>query len=217
MHPGLFSESETLGKNIQSRLEALEDVLCENGGEGSSSVKRKKVLTVEKPTEAETTVLGNQQTLLTGKCNRKYKYQNISTFLNNKLRATQKSKYNFDKIAKEFALSIIHNGINKCILEATTIEIYKTSYHGIYDHYPIQKAALEALNTGKDVTIPPPPGYSADKNNIHDWENCILEACKTDEKSIYCILKKSPYWGFMYDGITKYNMEFNGIYLKGYC
>ena len=40
MHPGLFSESETLGKNIQSRLEALEDVLCENGGEGSSSAKR---------------------------------------------------------------------------------------------------------------------------------------------------------------------------------
>ena len=74
MHPGLFSESERLGKNIQSWLEALEDVLCENGDERSSSVKRKKFLTVEKPTEAETTVSGNQQTMLTGKYNRKYKY-----------------------------------------------------------------------------------------------------------------------------------------------
>ena len=75
MHPGLFSESETLGKNIQSRLEALEDVLCESGGEGSSSAKRKKVLTVEKPTEVATTLSGNLKTMLTGKYNRKYKYR----------------------------------------------------------------------------------------------------------------------------------------------
>ena len=83
-------------------------------------------------------------------------------FLNNKLRATQKSK--------GFALSIIHNGINKCISEATTIKIYKTLFRGIYDHYLIQKGALEALNTGKDVTIPPTPECSVDKKNIHDWE-----------------------------------------------
>ena len=170
MHPGLFSESETLGKNIQSRLEALEDVLCESGGEGSSSAKRKKVLTVEKPTEVATTLSGNLKTMLTGKYNRKYKYQNISMFLNNKLRATQKSKSHIDKMAKGFALSIIHNGINKCISEATTIKIYKTLFRGIYDHYLIQKGALEALNTGKDVTIPPTPECSVDKKNIHDWE-----------------------------------------------
>ena len=176
--------------------------MCENGDERSSSVKRKKFLTVEKPTEAETTVSGNQQTMLTGKCNRKYKYQNILIFLNNKLSATQKSKSDTDKIAEGFALSVIHNGISKCILEATTIEISKTSYHGIYDHYLIQKAAFKMLNTAKDVTIPPPPECSIDENNIHDWENCVLETYKTDEKSTYSILKKSPYWGIMYDRIT---------------
>ena len=67
---------------------------------------------------------GNQQTMLKGKYNRKYKYQNTLTFLNNKLRATQKSKTDIDKIAKGLALSIVYNGINKCILEATKIEIY---------------------------------------------------------------------------------------------
>ena len=61
MHHGLFSESETLGKNMQSQLEALEDVLCENGGEGSSSVKRKKVLTMEKPREADTVLVTSKQ------------------------------------------------------------------------------------------------------------------------------------------------------------
>ena len=61
MHHGLFSESETLGKNMQSQLEALEDVLCENGGEGSSSAKRKKVLTVEKPREADTVLVTSKQ------------------------------------------------------------------------------------------------------------------------------------------------------------
>ena len=67
----LFSESETLGKNIHSQLGALEDVLCENGSEGSSSVKSEKVFTVKKTTEAETTVSGNQQIMWTGKYNRK--------------------------------------------------------------------------------------------------------------------------------------------------
>ena len=62
--------------------------------------------------------------MLRGKYNRKYKYQNTLTFLNNKLRATQKSKIDIDKIAKGLALSIVYNGRNKCILEATKIEIY---------------------------------------------------------------------------------------------
>ena len=111
---------------------------------------------------------GNRQIMWTGKDNRKYKYQNMSTFFNNKLRPTQKSKSDIDKIPKGFVLSMIHNAINKCILEATTIEIYRRSYRGMYDHYLIQKAVLEALNTGKEVTIPPPSECSVDKNNIHD-------------------------------------------------
>jgi len=52
-----------------------------------------------------------------------------------------------DKVAKGFTLSIIHSGINKCILEATTIEVYKMSYRGILGHlYLIQNAAIQSSN-----------------------------------------------------------------------
>ena len=46
-------------------------------------------------------------------------------------------------------------------------------------------------------------------------ERAILEVHKRDEKSLYSVVKKSPFWGIMHDQITKFQKELNGIAVRG--
>ena len=56
-----------------------------------------------------------------------------------KLQATKKCNNEIDDIANRFCLSFVHQRINKCISNATVIEMYNTAYQRIRDYYEVMK------------------------------------------------------------------------------
>ena len=53
-------------------------------------------------------------------------------------------------------------------------------------------------------------------HNIHNAERAILDAYRFDEEnSVYKQLEQAPYYSIMHDGISKFGVEYNGVYLRG--
>ena len=68
-------------------------------------------------------------------------------------------------------------GINKCISNATVIEIYNIVYQGITDHPEVIKEDVKELD---EKELAPPPQCALNKNNIHTWGKAILNLYKSD-------------------------------------
>ena len=67
----------------------------------------------------------------------------------------------------------------------------------------------------EDVELKPPVEISVNKNNISVMEKAILGVYVQKEDFLYNILKISPFWGIMHDGIVKFATEYNGVHLRG--
>ena len=77
------------------------------------------------------------------------------------------------------------------------------------------KFVIEA-STSSVSQLAPPPEVAINKNNITQIEKAILDVYVNHTPgSLFDQIKKSPYWGLMHDGITKFTTEFNGVYLRG--
>ena len=106
---------------------------------------------------------------------------------------------------KDFSLSVVHSGVNKCLSESAIIEMYITAYRGIYDHHLVQEESYKELyGLPKEKTIMAPQQCCFDKNNIK----------KKNPDSKYSIIKKDPYWGIMCDSIQKFSIEYNSMLLQ---
>ena len=107
-----------------------------------------------------------------------------------KLQATKKCNNETDRIAKGFCLSIVHQGINKCISNATFIEIYNTASWGIQDPYEVIEEGVKVLD-GKELARP--LEVVLNKNNIPAWVKAILDSCKSEKNSLFSFIADSPY------------------------
>ena len=90
--------------------------------------------------------------------------------------------------------------------------MYETAYEGLRDICNVSKKGLKDLG-GKELA--PPSQFALTKNNIALWEQASVEAYKKQPGSPYSLINKSPFWGFIHDGISKFGKEFNGYYLRG--
>ena len=82
---------------------------------------------------------GCKQVTITGKYREKVKIPTHWTDHGAKITSKKKCNYEIDWIATGFCLSIVNQGINKCISNATVIEKYNTAYQGIWDNYVVMK------------------------------------------------------------------------------
>ena len=58
------------------------------------------------------------------------------------------------------------------------------------------------------------PQCALNKNNIHTWQKAILDVYKSKKNSLFSAIADSPYWGIMHDGISMFNTEFIGVYMR---
>ena len=65
------------------------------------------------------------------------------------------------------------------------------------------------------MSIPPPVKVQFNEHNIIDVERAILNAYRNDANNVHTKLKRSPVWSLMHNGISKFAIEYNGVYLKG--
>ena len=82
--------------------------------------------------------------------------------------------------------------------------MYNTAYQGIRDHYEIMNEELAPL-----------PQCALNKSSTHTWEKEILDVYKSEKNSLFSVIADSLHWTLMHDGISKFNTEFNGVYIRG--
>lgn len=118
--------------------------------------------------------------------------------------------------AKSYCLSIIHRGVGKAISEKTIIEMYQSGYEGqLLFRGEVENEMLSKYPAAVK-SIPPVVKVQLNSHNIESAENAILAAYKhDDEGSLYRKLEKSPFFSLMHDGISKFSVEYNGVYLRG--
>ena len=206
-----------LTRKQNENLRLIQKLLVSDGAEAEPmmTVTTPQIPTKDAPASSNSSSSSSQQTILTGKFCHKSKYRFVDATFTEKLKVNQKCTSDLQKMAKGFCLSVIHNSVNKCISESTTIELYETAYRGIYDHYIVQAEAFEQMRGGTSATtLATPQKCSLNKNNIEVWERNILEAYEASTDSKYSIIKKSTFWGIMHDGIQKFVVEYNGMYIQ---
>ena len=123
-----------------------------------------------------------------------------------------------EKFGKSYCLSMVHVGVNKCLSNESILQNYHTAMHGMkawqsFFNTTLQNEGASESNSSDTPFIP--PEVQLNKNNIPDAEKAILDGYKSNPRSVYNVLKKSSFWGFMHDGITKFTKEFNGVYVRG--
>lgn len=85
---------------------------------------------------------------------------------------------------------------------------------GIKSYHQFAKDELQSNHP--KAALPPPVEISLNKHNIKHAQTAILDAYRYDqEDSIHQVVKKSPYWSLMHDGISKFSTEYNGVYVRG--
>ena len=217
-HPNSKDDKTPLTRAEQKRLDLVEDAI--GGSKQKEDAKKAPSLSLAKPQTAaiSTTSTNNSQTVITTKHNKKVRYHHIAKYTTKKMTAASKCQTRLDKVAKGFALSMVHQGVNNCLAQSSIISMYQLGYRGIHDSCIEQKRVFQSLAPSSKsaiATIAPPAECSLDKNNIHKYEKAILDAHKADPKSVYGKFQNSPYWGASHDGINKFNTEYNGVFLQG--
>ena len=72
----------------------------------------------------------------------------------------------------------------------------------------------DSLSSSSELLMP--PEVAVNKNNIPTMEIAILDAYRYHTAgSMYDVMKKSAYWSFLHDGISKFSKEYNRVYLRG--
>lgn len=133
------------------------------------------MLEPRKPTASSSTSAEPHQAVLIGRFSKRMANQLITSTMSKKLKISDERKTSLQNIAKGFCLSVAHNGVNKRISEATTIEIYKTAYQGIVDHSRVMKDNFKKLYEIKETVMSPSPQECClDKNNILKYESLKL-------------------------------------------
>ena len=68
---------------------------------------------------------------------------------------------------------------------------------------------------GTTLQLPPPLRVLLNEHNISDGEKALLDAYRYDDpNSLYAQVEKSPFWGIMHDGITKFQKEYYCCFLR---
>ena len=155
---------------------------------------------------------------MTTKYGREASYRKIdSCYPLKSLTPKRKCQNKLDRVAKGFALSIVHEGTNDCISELAIARLYQTAYRGIIDHFEVQKQIFQSIAPEcKELEqVAPPPKCSIDSHTIHDYERALYQGYKMEKDSLYSKMNASPFWSQQHDGISKFSHEFNGVYLRG--
>ena len=121
--------------------------------------------------------------------------------MSQKLNVKEACKDDTDRFGTAFCLSMVHTGVNKCLLNYAILENYETAFNAVGSYH--QFITTSNLPGFEDVELKPPVEISVNKNNISVMEKAILDVYVQKEDSPYNILKKSPFWGIMHDGIVK--------------
>ena len=76
---------------------------------------------------------------------------------------------------------------------------------------------VTAAQSGVSSTqLSAPAEITLNKHNITQVEGAILDVYRYHTpRSLYDQIKKSPFWGIMHDGVSKFCNDFNGVYLRG--
>ena len=200
-----FEDATKVSKKHHERVELIQKLLLVD-----TEAAAPKTLTLPKPahvTKENSSMSSSstaEQAILTSKYHKKTKFRFVDQTFQKKL-AVQ-SKCILQKVAKGFCLSVVHSGVNP-LSESVIIEMYNTTYRGIYDHHLVQEESYKELyGLQKEKTIMVPQQCCLDKNNIIKYEKAILKAYKKNPDSKYSIIKKAPYWGIMHDGIQKFSI-----------
>ena len=100
--------------------------------------------------------------------------------------------------------------MNKCISNEAILEGYSRAVHGMKTW---QKFSDSLSNSSESLM---PPDAAVNKNNIPTMEKATLDAYRYHTAGpMYDVMKKSAYWSFLHDGISKFSKEYNGVYLRG--
>ena len=174
---------------------------------------------VAKPSQSNTEVPSQEnqpdQSYLIGKFHNKTQYHSILASMDRKLKTSDACTTPIQHVAKGFCFSIVHAGVNERLSEASVIKQYDISFRGVLDHYQIQQNDISDRYREEDsnIKILKPQQRCLDKNNIVKYEKSILKAYTDDPESLYSTVRKAKYWSIMHDGIQKFSVEYNGIFI----
>ena len=96
----------------------------------------------------------------------------------------------------------------------SAISHYQTALSGMMYYYTKAKQLLET--SCPDATVPSPVTLQLNTHNIVDVQKAILDTFRYEVEDNVCgIIRRSPFWSLMHDGITKFHTEYNGVCLHG--
>ena len=210
VHPDKYKEKMT-----------AKDLKRHTKHQASLGVKPPKLMTLEKP-DSDSTPPGNDA----AQCRLSFRRTHVTNvpqlmkyFKRTNVPLIGKCNGPVEAFGKSYCLSMVHVGVNKCLSNESILENYRTAMHGMqaWQGFCNTRLELDMPSSSSSNSTPPmiPPTIQINKNNIPQAEAAILDAYKSKPDSIYSVVKKSAFWGFMHDGITKFTKEYNGVYVRG--
>ena len=112
-------------------------------------------------------------------------------------------------LAKAHCLMMIHAGVNKNISNEAIYLNIETSWKGMESFYLLNK------EKNKNLDIPLRVSIDDHDDRIYQCVAAIIKSKQCNPNSTYAKIRKSAFWGFSHDGITKFSKDLLGVFLQG--
>ena len=154
------------------------------------------------------------QCTLTMKHQKKMHFVDIGKQLQSKVVLSAPSSNSNNEFAKGYCLSVVQEGVNKCLSQQAILHMYQVGLNGMkWWHEYLMSSNAVSIDGGKKIS--PPLEVAVNKNNIIKVEETLLNTYRYDTPdSLYDVARKSPFWSFMHDGISKFGNNLNGFYVR---
>ena len=180
LHPELwFDKVDRMGKKHVERVTEIQKLLCSDKSTAPNLTLQKPAVPCKEKSSSSNSNSSTsaQQAVITGKYNSKTKFRFVDESFQKNLGPKKHCESTLQKIAKGFCLSVVHNGLNKCLSEAAIIEMYDTAYRGIYDQsLVLTEDFKQMLDKTSRNTVMPLQQAVLNKDNIILYERAILDA-----------------------------------------
>ena len=169
-------------------------------------------LSAIKPTVTHTSQ--NKTTTSTVKYSKKLKMARIDTLLDSSMSITEKADGAVDEWSKDFCIKTILTEANKMVSQNSSIAFYDVVADGVVDYHKTVFNGVEI--NGKSVQ--PPRKIKLNAHNISSIQQATLQAfeeSKSDNNPFVALQEYyGKYYSLMHDGIMKFSMELNGVFLR---
>ena len=110
-----------------------------------------------------------------------------------------------------------HSGIKKNLCNESMFEMYDVLMKGMESQYLFNLECFKNEMVDNEVKnmLMPPIRMALNSETIHDCVKAITSSHVDSPSSDFQKIKKPNFWGFSYDSIIKFGIDFLGIFIKG--